>query len=263
MARDFNDSNQGRYQGRDFDEDRNGRNSENWGSGRGGYSGSRQQGFEDRGQGQQAQQGDYNRYGSQGRGNDFGSDYGSSRFAGPGGGGDGGYGGGQRYQDDRSSWNRQQQAFDQSRGSGQQGRGGERYNSNQGEEGYGSREYGTDYGTGRQYGQSSHWEQRGGGSFDSQYGGGQYGRSQQGGRQYGGRESYGERSGYGGYGQGASQGHHHDPDYQQWRNEQLRNLDDDYNSWRGERYKKFSDDFNSWRNNRSQANVATGQQESS
>lgn len=59
------------------------------------------------------------------------------------------------------------------------------------------------------------------------------------GKQHGGRESYGERSGYGGYGQGSSQGHHHDPDYQQWRNEQLQNLGDYYNSWRGERYKKF------------------------
>lgn len=61
---------------------------------------------------------------------------------------------------------------------------------------------------------------------------------------------YGDQLGYGSY-QGRSQ-QHHDPDYQQWREQQLRNLDDDYQSWRGERYKKFSDEFDSWRKNRQQ-----------
>lgn len=46
-------------------------------------------------------------------------------------------------------------------------------------------------------------------------------------------------------------GQHHDPDYHQWREQQLRNLDDDYQSWRGEHYKKFSDEFSEWRKNRS------------
>ncbi|PUA95629.1 hypothetical protein C8C99_0430 [Acidovorax sp. 107] len=43
---------------------------------------------------------------------------------------------------------------------------------------------------------------------------------------------------------------HRDPDYQQWRDEQLRMLDDDYDSWRKERYQKFSDDFSQWRSSR-------------
>jgi hypothetical protein len=60
---------------------------------------------------------------------------------------------------------------------------------------------------------------------------------------------YGDQLGYGSY-QGGRQQQHHDPDYQQWREQQLRNLDDDYQSWRGERYKKFSDEFDSWRKNR-------------
>lgn len=51
---------------------------------------------------------------------------------------------------------------------------------------------------------------------------------------------------------------HHDPDYLNWRDEQIRNLDSDYDSWRQERYSKFSDDFNKWRSERatqsSQAN---------
>lgn len=42
----------------------------------------------------------------------------------------------------------------------------------------------------------------------------------------------------------------HDPDYQQWRDEQMRHLDNDYHAWRGERYKKFSDEFGEWRRNR-------------
>ena len=52
--------------------------------------------------------------------------------------------------------------------------------------------------------------------------------------------------------------HHDDPDYQQWRDEQMRNLDRDYESWRGERYRKFSDDFSNWRSNRSQQDNDSG-----
>lgn len=40
---------------------------------------------------------------------------------------------------------------------------------------------------------------------------------------------------------------HHDPDYHQWREEQMRLLDEDYRAWRKERYQKFSEDFNAWR----------------
>jgi len=52
---------------------------------------------------------------------------------------------------------------------------------------------------------------------------------------------------------------HHDPDYHQWRSEQLRNLDNDYQTWRSERYKKFSDEFNTWRSNRAQSQGQQGQ----
>lgn len=52
---------------------------------------------------------------------------------------------------------------------------------------------------------------------------------------------------------------HRDPDYQQWRDEQLRTLDDDYDSWRKERYQKFSDDFSQWRSSRTSG--SSGQQQ--
>lgn len=42
-----------------------------------------------------------------------------------------------------------------------------------------------------------------------------------------------------------------DPDYDQWRQEQLKSLDDDYRQWRSDRFKKFSDEFSSWRSSRS------------
>lgn len=61
---------------------------------------------------------------------------------------------------------------------------------------------------------------------------------------------YGDQLGYGSYRGGRGQSPHHDPDYQQWREQQLRALDEDYQSWRGERYKKFSDEFDNWRKNR-------------
>lgn len=48
-----------------------------------------------------------------------------------------------------------------------------------------------------------------------------------------------------------SRGAHHDPDYHQWRTQQMNDLDRDYDAWRQERYQKFSDDFTSWRSNRS------------
>lgn len=39
----------------------------------------------------------------------------------------------------------------------------------------------------------------------------------------------------------------HDVDYQQWRDEQLRQLDHDYLTWRQVRYRKFADEFSAWR----------------
>ncbi|MES2980318.1 MAG: hypothetical protein V4731_18005 [Pseudomonadota bacterium] len=48
------------------------------------------------------------------------------------------------------------------------------------------------------------------------------------------------------------QGHQRefDPDYYQWRSEQMRKLDRDYEQWRQERYQKFSEEFNRWRSQR-------------
>ncbi|MBI5334551.1 MAG: hypothetical protein HZB72_08190 [Burkholderiales bacterium] len=51
--------------------------------------------------------------------------------------------------------------------------------------------------------------------------------------------------------------HHHDPDYHQWRAEQLKNFDDDYRQWRQERYRRFSDEFNEWRQRRSRGGPAS------
>lgn len=222
MARDFNDDNQRRYQGRDGN-DQFGRHGESWDDS---YSSGRQHGgYPDRAYGQQPQQNDFNRYGGQGRGNDFGSDYGSSRYGGPGASTYGGYGGGQQYQDDRSAWNRQQQGFDHGSGARQAGGG---YGRDDYPAGYGNQQYDAGYGLrpqGERHGRDRYSE-------------GFYGDA--------------SRFAHGGLGQdGRSQGTRYDPDYEQWRNEQLRNLDNDYESWRGERYKKFSDDFNTWRSNRS------------
>ena len=43
---------------------------------------------------------------------------------------------------------------------------------------------------------------------------------------------------------------HRDPHYQQWRDEQVRQLDADYDAWHAERYDKFAEDFNQWRTHR-------------
>ena len=43
-----------------------------------------------------------------------------------------------------------------------------------------------------------------------------------------------------------------DPDYSQWRREQMKALDDDYHQWRQDRFKKFSDEFSNWRSSRTQ-----------
>ncbi|MFZ6734584.1 hypothetical protein ACO0LG_21820 [Undibacterium sp. Ji42W] len=49
----------------------------------------------------------------------------------------------------------------------------------------------------------------------------------------------------------SQQGGHFDPDYHQWRNQQIEALDSDYNDWRKERYQKFSTEFDTWRSSRS------------
>ncbi|MBP7564721.1 MAG: hypothetical protein KA795_01815 [Burkholderiaceae bacterium] len=76
------------------------------------------------------------------------------------------------------------------------------------------------------------------------------------GRSYGGSGQLGRVSGFdrsnesrgGAYGR--EQQPHRDPDYHQWREEQIRNLDNDYDTWRQERYSKFSEEFSTWRKNR-------------
>jgi hypothetical protein len=50
-------------------------------------------------------------------------------------------------------------------------------------------------------------------------------------------------------GQGGGQSYH-DPDYHQWRSEQLRQLDRDYDEWRQHRYQRFASEFNDWRGSR-------------
>lgn len=66
---------------------------------------------------------------------------------------------------------------------------------------------------------------------------------------YGGSYS-GSQSGYSGQRDQPEQ--QFDPDYSQWRREQMRALDDDYNQWRQDRFKKFSDEFSTWRSSRQQ-----------
>ena len=73
------------------------------------------------------------------------------------------------------------------------------------------------------------------------------------------RRGVGYQGGYGGYGHGygGDQGNdaqrdQFDPDYSQWRRDQVRALDDDYQQWRQDRFKKFSDEFSTWRSSRSQ-----------
>lgn len=73
---------------------------------------------------------------------------------------------------------------------------------------------------------------------------------------YRGRQSYGYSRGFGNANPRDYEDNlnarrtHHDPDYQQWREEQIRALDEDYKAWRDERYSNFSNEFGEWRKNR-------------
>lgn len=96
--------------------------------------------------------------------------------------------------------------------------------------------------------------------------GGDYGDVRQGANLY--REQDRERAGqgnqFGGYGdanfqQAGARGRHHDPDYHQWRTEQMNRLDEDYEAFRRERYNKFSEEFNTWRSGRGGEQSAQGQ----
>lgn len=51
---------------------------------------------------------------------------------------------------------------------------------------------------------------------------------------------------------------HYDPDYHQWRAEQIRSLDEAYRRYRQERYRKFADEFEQWRRTREQAQDESG-----
>ena len=42
----------------------------------------------------------------------------------------------------------------------------------------------------------------------------------------------------------------YDPEYQQWRTEQLRRFDEDYRRWRQERFSRFLEEFKQWRQRR-------------
>ena len=97
----------------------------------------------------------------------------------------------------------------------------------------GSRPYGAGLPVGAAHDYRNH--RRGGGGYDAQSG-------------Y--RSNSGEPD-YGGYGLAPGRpGHRYDefePDYHQWRNEQLRLLDEDYLKFREERFRRFADEFNEWR----------------
>ena len=89
-----------------------------------------------------------------------------------------------------------------------------------------------------------------GGRSQASYGGyGRYGDDGDGAGNWGASPGVGESARHdqrGGWGQGGRE-RHFDPDYHQWREEQIRNLDTDYDDWRRERYGKFSDEFTTWR----------------
>lgn len=95
------------------------------------------------------------------------------------------------------------------------------------------------------------------------WGGDDDGRQHSGGyRGYGGSEPQRDwatqgdaRRGQGGQGESQHQGF--DPDYHQWRSEQMRALDDDYRNWRQDRYQKFASEFSNWRQNRQQTGGST------
>ena len=140
---------------------------------------------------------------------------------------------------------------------------------------YGSRDLDDPYTSDRTYGGGQQHEQRHD-YADSGREYGQYGLHDRDDQRYGSRRpsgldrdyrgaGYAGPGGYGGgfggqdvgrgrgqYGGGQRENQHFDPDYDQWRREQLRALDDDYNQWREDRFKKFSDEFSTWRSSRAQ-----------
>ena len=65
-----------------------------------------------------------------------------------------------------------------------------------------------------------------------------------------GQEHYGDGGRQGNWVSGQGGQSYHDPDYHQWRSEQVRQLDRDYDQWRQHRYQRFADEFDEWRSNR-------------
>lgn len=129
--------------------------------------------------------------------------------------------------------------------------------------GGGSGDWGDDEGLGEgEYSERGYQGRQGGSDAYSRSGRGAYGGRPggfAGGGGYGGSygddpRNWGARDDGGsarrGFASGSRDHSHHDPDYQQWRDEQMRSLDEDYRSWREERYRKFSDEFDAWRKNR-------------
>lgn len=51
---------------------------------------------------------------------------------------------------------------------------------------------------------------------------------------------------------------HHDPDYLQWRDEQMQQMDENYQAWRQQRYAKFSNEFGEWQKNQKPEAQANG-----
>jgi hypothetical protein len=77
----------------------------------------------------------------------------------------------------------------------------------------------------------------------------------------GNQDRYGDNGYQGNFQQGQRGQSYHDPDYHQWRSEQLSRLDRDYDEWRQHRYQRFSEDFDNWRANRdNNASARSGSQ---
>ena len=64
------------------------------------------------------------------------------------------------------------------------------------------------------------------------------------------QDRYGDNGYQGNFQQGQRGQAYHDPDYHQWRSEQLSRLDRDYDDWRQHRYQRFADEFDQWRSSR-------------
>jgi len=73
----------------------------------------------------------------------------------------------------------------------------------------------------------------------------------------GNQDRYGDNGYQGNFQQGQRGQAYHDPDYHQWRGEQLSKLDRDYDEWRQHRYQRFADEFDQWRSSRGGQQGAT------